>query len=50
LATLDSIVLTSFRDDIEQDRAERFESVQLQLNAIRRIVSQLASSGGTTFA
>jgi F-type H+-transporting ATPase subunit epsilon len=44
LPTLDKIVLTRFRADIEQERSERFESVQLQLNAIRRIVSQLQTS------
>ena len=45
LATLDATVLQRFRDDIEQERSERFESTQLQLNAIRRIVSQLQPSG-----
>ena len=44
LATLDTTVLDHFRADIEQERSERFESIQLQLNAIRRIVSQLGSS------
>jgi F-type H+-transporting ATPase subunit epsilon len=49
LTTLDTTVLTRFRADIERERSERFESVQLQLNAIRRIVSQLQlnSRGGT---
>ncbi|MDQ2764198.1 MAG: F0F1 ATP synthase subunit epsilon [Pseudomonadota bacterium] len=46
LATLDTTVLDRFRADNEQERSERFESVQLQLNAIRRIVSQLSSSSG----
>ncbi|WP_010219590.1 F0F1 ATP synthase subunit epsilon [Sphingomonas sp. PAMC 26621] len=50
LATLDATVLDRFRADIEQERSDRFENNQLQLNAIRRIVSQLGSSGGTTFA
>jgi F-type H+-transporting ATPase subunit epsilon len=46
LATLDTTVLDRFRADNEQERSERFESVQLQLNAIRRIVGQLSSSSG----
>jgi F-type H+-transporting ATPase subunit epsilon len=50
LATLDNSVLMRFRADIEQERSEHFESVQLQLNAIRRIVSQLGSNGGGAFA
>jgi F-type H+-transporting ATPase subunit epsilon len=41
LATLDATVLARFRADIEQERSQRFESVKLQLNAIRRIVRQL---------
>ncbi|MBA3897351.1 MAG: F0F1 ATP synthase subunit epsilon [Sphingomonadaceae bacterium] len=41
LATLDATVLARFRADSEQERHEHFESIQLQLNAIRRIVSQL---------
>ncbi len=44
LATLDATVLGRFRADIEEERRERLESIQLQLNAIRRIVSQLGSS------
>ena len=50
LATLDSTVLERFRADIEQERSERFESIQLQLNAIRRIVSQLGANAGGNFA
>jgi F-type H+-transporting ATPase subunit epsilon len=50
LATLEATVLNQFRADIEQERSERFESTQLQLNAIRRIVSQLGSSGSGNFA
>ncbi|WP_010189002.1 F0F1 ATP synthase subunit epsilon [Sphingomonas sp. PAMC 26605] len=50
LATLDTTVLDRFRTDFEKERSDRFESNQLQLNAIRRIVSRLGSSGGTTFA
>lgn len=49
LATLDSSVLKRFRADTEQERSERFESLQLQINAVRRIVSQLGSSGGGNF-
>jgi F-type H+-transporting ATPase subunit epsilon len=45
LATLDEMVLSRFRADIESERAERVESTRLQLNAIRRIVSQLRPSG-----
>jgi len=50
LATLDTTVLDRFRADAEQERGERFEAIQLQLNAIRRIVSQLGSSGSGNFA
>jgi F-type H+-transporting ATPase subunit epsilon len=50
LATLDATVLDRFRADIERERSERIESIRLQLNAIRRIVSQLGSSGGVNFA
>lgn len=49
-ATLDATVLQHFRADTEQERSERFESIQLQLQAIRRIVSQLASSGSGRFS
>lgn len=45
LATLDATVLTRFREEIEQERSERFESTQLQINAIRRIVSQIQPDG-----
>lgn len=50
LVTLDATVLARFRADSEQERSERFENNQLQLNAIRRIVGQLGSSGSGTFA
>lgn len=52
LATLDATVLARFHAEIEQDRAERFDSSQLQINAIRRIVSQLqpSGSGGSLFS
>jgi F-type H+-transporting ATPase subunit epsilon len=45
LATLDETVLARFRADTEAERAERVDSTRLQLNAIRRIVSQLRPSG-----
>ena len=44
LATLDAEVLARFRADLEGERAERVETVQLQLNAIRRMVSRLQGS------
>jgi len=53
LATLDQIVLTRFRADIEAERTERVESTRLQLNAIRQIVSHLGSgarAAGGSFA
>ena len=50
LATLDTTVLDRFRADTEQERGERFKAIQLQLTAIRRIVSQLGSSGSGNFA
>jgi F-type H+-transporting ATPase subunit epsilon len=50
LATLDSTVLERFRADIDQERSERIESMRLQLDAIRRIVSQLGMSGSGNFA
>lgn len=45
LATLDADVLARFRHEIEGERAEHIESLQLQLNAIRRMVSRLPQSG-----
>ena len=50
LATLESTVLERFRADIDQERSDRIESMRLQLNAIRRIVSQLGMSGNGNFA
>ena len=50
LATLDTTVLNRFRADIEQERSEHFESIQLQLNAIRRIVTQLQPTARRGFA
>ena len=50
LAHLDQTVLARFRADLEIERTEHVESTRLQLNAIRRIVSQLGQgrpkSGG----
>lgn len=41
LATLDVEVLAQFQSDAEQERVEHVETVRLQLNAIRRMVSRL---------
>ncbi|MGV8955113.1 MAG: F0F1 ATP synthase subunit epsilon [Cypionkella sp.] len=41
LATLDAEVLARFRTEVETERAEHVETMQLQLNAIRRMVSRL---------
>lgn len=41
LATLATTVLARFHADEECERSERFESVRLQLTAIRQIVSHL---------
>ncbi len=41
LATLDADVLARFRSDADAERVDRSESVQLQLNAIRQMVSRL---------
>lgn len=43
LATLDREVLARFQADADTERVERSETVQLQLNAIRRMVSRLHS-------
>ncbi len=48
LATLDAQVLARFRADVESERTEHVETVQLQLNAIRRMVSRLQRSGSPT--
>jgi len=48
LATLDVEVLDGFRRQADAERVEHVETVQLQLNAIRRMVSRLqtgASAG-----
>lgn len=41
LAHLDRDVLARFQSDAEEERVDRVETVQLQLNAIRRMVSRL---------
>ena len=41
LATLDAEVLARFQSDADEERTEHVESVRLQLNAIRRMVSRL---------
>ena len=41
LAHLDRDVLAQFQSDAEEERVDRVETVQLQLNAIRRMVSRL---------
>jgi F-type H+-transporting ATPase subunit epsilon len=45
LATLDETILARFRADMEVERAERANNTQLQLNAIRQIVSHLRPTG-----
>jgi len=41
LATLDAEVLARFQSDADEERTEHVETVRLQLNAIRRMVSRL---------
>ena len=43
LATLDAEVLSRYLSDEDTERVDRAATVQLQLNAIRRMVSQLGS-------
>jgi F-type H+-transporting ATPase subunit epsilon len=45
LAVLDQKVLARFREDREAERAEFFDSTQMQLNAIRQIVRHLRPGG-----
>lgn len=45
LATLDSEVLTRFQSDAEEERVEHAETVLLQLNVIRHMVSRLRPGG-----
>jgi F-type H+-transporting ATPase subunit epsilon len=44
LATLDAEVLARFRSEADAERVEHVESVQLQLNAIRQMVSRLQTN------
>lgn len=46
LATLDETVLARFRADMETERMERVDSIRLQLNAIRQIVTHLRARDG----
>lgn len=47
LATLDQEVIARFHADDDAERVERSETVQLQLNAIRRMVSRLQTTTDT---
>ncbi len=47
LATLDRDVLARFQSDVDAERIDRVETVQLQLNAIRRMVSRLHTGADT---
>lgn len=44
LATLDAEVLARFHSEADAERVEHVESVQLQLNAIRQMVSRLQTN------
>lgn len=44
LTTLDAEVLARFRSDADEERTEHVETVRLQLNAIRRMISRLRPS------
>ncbi|MDT8326765.1 MAG: F0F1 ATP synthase subunit epsilon [Roseovarius sp.] len=49
LATLDEEVLARFQSDADRERVEHVETMRLQFNAIRRMVSRLkplSNSGG----
>jgi F-type H+-transporting ATPase subunit epsilon len=41
LAVLDQQILARFREDHEAERAEHFDTTQMQLNAIRQIIRHL---------
>lgn len=47
LATLDRDVLALFRAQADAEKVDRVETVQLQLNTIRRMVSRLHSGADT---
>jgi F-type H+-transporting ATPase subunit epsilon len=48
LATLDAEVLARFRTEGEAERTEHVETMQLQINVIRRMVSRLQRNSGFT--
>ncbi len=47
LSTLDRVVLARFRSDADAERVDHTETVQLQLNVIRRMVSRLHTGADT---
>lgn len=47
LATLDSEVLARFRSDADDERSEHIETMRLQFNAIRHMVSRLKPGANT---
>lgn len=47
LATLDTDVLARYLSDADEERTEHVETVRLQLNAIRRIISRLRAGANT---
>lgn len=47
LATLDSEVLARFRSDVDAEKVEHVETVQMQLNVIRHMVSRLRKGADT---
>ncbi len=47
LATLDSEVLERFQQDTDAEKVDRNETVQLQLNAIRQMVTRLHGGADT---
>ena len=47
LATLDTDVLARYLSDADEERTDHVETVRLQLNAIRRIISRLRAGANT---
>nr|WP_319387974.1 F0F1 ATP synthase subunit epsilon [uncultured Cohaesibacter sp.] len=47
LATLDSQILARFQSDADEERMEHVETVRLQLNAIRQMISRLRPGANT---
>ena len=47
LATLDSDVLARFHADEDEERVEHIETMRLQMNAIRRMISRLGPGANT---